>query len=107
MHSPRVVAGISVVFAATLMAPLTAQPPAPPSIIPPSPQAPTISVPQPLGAQAGTGVELTFTGTNLADPVALHTGFPAKVTFPTDANNTKDQAKLRVKLEVPSDTPVG
>src|SRR4029078_6879433 len=31
----------------------------------------------------------------------------AKVTIPTDANNGKDTAKLRVRLEVPKDAPVG
>jgi hypothetical protein len=52
-------------------------------------------------------VEVTLTGTNLNDPVALVTEFPAKITFPTDANNTKDPAKLRAKIEVPPNTPVG
>src|SRR5688572_26161411 len=79
-----------------------AQPP-PAALIPPPPQAPTLNLPQPLGALPGASVELTLTGTNLADPVALLTGFPAKVTFPTDANNGKDPAKLRVKLDIAPD----
>src|SRR5262245_55387819 len=82
-----------------------AQPPA--FVLPPNPQAPTISLPQPFGASPGSALELTFTGTNLNDPVALVTEFPAKTTFPTDANNTKDPAKLRMKIEVPANTPVG
>ena len=39
-----------------------AQPPAA-SILPPSPQAPTLNLPQPLGVQPGASVELTLTGT--------------------------------------------
>ncbi|HLW68905.1 MAG TPA: hypothetical protein VKS79_26575 [Gemmataceae bacterium] len=85
--------------------PATAQPPA--FVIPPDPQAPTISLPNPLGASPGTTVEVTLTGTNLNDPVSLVTDFPAKVGFPIDANNTKDAAKLRAKIEVPPNTPVG
>jgi hypothetical protein len=57
--------------------------------------------------QRGTTLEITLTGTNLAEPTGLWTSFPAKVTIPTDANNGKDNAKLRVKLEVPKDAPLG
>src|SRR5262249_55209137 len=45
--------------------------------------------------------------TNLAEPTGLWTSFPAKVTIPTEANNGKDNAKLRVGLEVPADAPLG
>src|SRR5205823_10398 len=56
----------------------------------------------------GTGLELTLTGTNLADPVALWTNIPgAKATIPTDKNNGKEPAKLRVKLDVPKEAPLG
>src|SRR6266568_6367142 len=82
-----------------------AQPPAPP-IIPPNPQSPTINLPQPLGALPGSSLEITLTGGNLTDPVSI-TGLPGKSSFPTDANNTKDPAKLRVKVELPPGTPVG
>jgi hypothetical protein len=85
--------------------PVYAQPKAAPITVPP--QAPTLNVPFPLGAQRGQTLDLTLTGTNLADPVALWTSFPAKATFPTDMNNGKDAAKLRVKLEVPADAPIG
>src|SRR5262249_55331566 len=61
----------------------------------------------PLGMQRGTAMELSLTGTNLADPVALQTSFPARITIPTDNNNGKDNAKLRVRLEVPKDAPIG
>ena len=84
---------------------VTAQPKAAPVAV--APQAPTINVPFPLGVQRGQTLELALTGTNLADPTALLTSFPAKVTFPTDMNNGKDAAKLRVKLEVPADAPIG
>src|SRR5262245_61839552 len=84
---------------------VTAQPKAAPVTVPP--QNPTLNVAFPLGVQRGQTLELTLTGTNLADPTALWTSFPAKVTFPTEMNNGKDPAKLRVKLEVPADAPLG
>jgi hypothetical protein len=86
-------------------APLTAQPKAPPIVV--APQAPTLNLPSPSGAQRGASLELTLTGTNLADPAGVWTSFPAKVSIPTDMNNGKDAAKLRVKLDVPADVPLG
>lgn len=79
-----------------------AQPPAAPD-----PQAPTLNMPAPMGMQRGTTLELTLTGSNLADPISLWTGFPAKVTIPTDKNNGKDNGRLRVRLEVAGDAPIG
>jgi hypothetical protein len=81
----------------------------PPPQLPPKPQAPNITLPvAPLGVQRGTAIELTLAGANLAEPIALWTSIPgAKATFPTDANNGKDNAKLRVKLEVPKDATMG
>jgi hypothetical protein len=64
-------------------------------------------MPSPLGIQRGSSLELTLTGTNLAEPTGLWTSFPAKVTFPTDNNNGKDNAKLRVRIAVPKDAPIG
>jgi hypothetical protein len=64
-------------------------------------------MPVPMGIQRGTSLELTLTGTNLADPTGLLISFPAKVTIPTDNNNGKDAVKLRVRLEVPKDAPMG
>jgi hypothetical protein len=75
--------------------------------VPANPQAPNIAMPVPMGMQRGTSLELTLTGTNLADPVTLWTSFPAKATIPTDNNNGKDNAKLRVRLEVSKDAPLG
>jgi hypothetical protein len=57
--------------------------------------------------QRGTTLDLTLTGTNLAEPTALWTNFPAKVTFPADSNNGKEPTKLRVQLAVPKDAPLG
>jgi hypothetical protein len=73
----------------------------------PNPQAPVLKAPAPLGVQRGTTLDLTLTGTNLAEPTGLWTSFPAKVTIPTDGNNGKDNAKLLVRLEVPKDAPMG
>jgi hypothetical protein len=73
----------------------------------PNPQAPTLAISGPCGMQRGTKLEILFTGTNLADPTQFWTSFPARVTIPTDNNNGKDNAKLRVVLEVPKDAPLG
>src|SRR5260370_684202 len=78
-----------------------------PALAQPNPQAPTLNMPVPLGIQRGTALELTLTGTNLAEPTGLWTSFPANVTIPTDNDNGKDNAKLRVHLEVPKDAPLG
>jgi hypothetical protein len=78
-----------------------------PPAVPPNPQAPTLKPVVPLGMQRGTTLDLTLTGTNLADPVGLWTSFPAKVTIPREANNGKDPTKLLVRLEVPKDAPMG
>src|SRR5262245_36532501 len=73
----------------------------------PNPQAPVLALTGPAGMQRGTTLEVTLTGTNLAEPTGLWTSFPGKVTIPTDQNNGKDNAKLRVLLEVPKDAPLG
>ncbi|MBY0527503.1 MAG: hypothetical protein K2R98_29170 [Gemmataceae bacterium] len=81
-----------------------AQKPQPPG----PPQSPVVSMPFPMGVQRGTTLELNLTGTNLAEPVALWTSIPgAKAVIPTDNNNGKDNAKLKVNLEVPKDAPMG
>jgi hypothetical protein len=79
----------------------------PPPPVKPNPLAPVLAAPAPLGMQRGTSLELTLTGTNLAGPTGLLTSFPCKVTIPTDNKNGLDNAKLRVKLEVPADAPLG
>jgi hypothetical protein len=77
--------------------------------IQPKAQAPNLTAPiSPLSVQRGNSVELTLTGANLADPLGVWTSLSgAKTAIPTDANNGKDNAKLRVRLEVPRDAPMG
>jgi hypothetical protein len=79
------------------------QPKAP--AVPPSPQAPTLTSPANLGAKRGTTAELTLTGTNLADPTAVLLSGPGKASLVEPEK--PDPAKLRVKVEVPADTPIG
>jgi hypothetical protein len=78
-----------------------------PPPVKPNPQAPTLGMAVPLGMPRGTTLDLTLTGTNLAEPTALWTSFPAKVTIPTDNKNGTDQTKLLVRLEAPKDAPIG
>ncbi len=85
--------------------PSWAQKPPPPVL--PNPQAPVLAMPMPLGMQRGTTLDLTLTGTNLAGPTGLFTGFPAKVSITTDNKNGQDQTKLNVRLAVPADAAVG
>jgi hypothetical protein len=91
-----------VLAAALLTSAAQAQPPAPPD-----PLAPNLAPVLPLGMQRGTALEVTLTGTNLAEPTGLWTSFPAKVTIPTDAKNGTVPTSLKVKLEVPPDAPLG
>jgi len=52
-------------------------------------------------------LELLLTGTNLAGPTGLMTGFPAHVTIPSEDKNGQDNSKLKVRLEVPANAPLG
>ena len=83
----------------------TAQPKAP--VVVPAPQAPTLTTPATLGAKPGDEVELTLTGTNLADAASVMLSCPGKVTIPTDNKNGTDAAKLRVKVAVDAKCPIG
>jgi hypothetical protein len=108
VNRPTVFSSLCLLSAVALLgqpAPAGAQPPVP--VLPANPLAPILAPVVPLGMQRGTKLELTLTGTNLAEPTGLWTSFPAKVTIPTDANNGKDNAKLRVVLDVPADAPLG
>jgi hypothetical protein len=84
---------------------VSAQKPAPP--VPPNPQAPVLGAVTPNGLQRGSALEVTLTGTNLAGPTGVHVSFPAKITIPDDNKNGQDNAKLRVRIEVPGDAPIG
>jgi hypothetical protein len=81
------------------------QPKAP--AITPAPQSPTLNTPASLGAKPGAEVELTLTGTNLADPTEVMLTCPAKVTIPTDNKNGTEAGKLRVKITVDPKCPTG
>jgi hypothetical protein len=76
-------------------------------VVAPAPQAPTLAAAAALGAKAGESVELTLTGTNLNDPVGVLLSCPGKVTVPTDNKNGTDAGKLRVRVELPADCPIG
>jgi hypothetical protein len=80
------------------------QPPAP---VKPNPQAPVLALTGPAGMQRGTTLEVTLTGTNLADPTGITTSFPAKVTIPRDNKNGQENTRLRVRLEVPANASLG
>ncbi len=79
----------------------------PPPPVPPNPQAPVLNLHSPLGMERGTALNLTLQGTNLAGPTGLWTSFPAEISIPTEDKNGQDNAKLRVRLQVPADAPVG
>ena len=74
---------------------------------PPNPNAPSLNMPLPLGIQRGTALDLVLTGGNLANPTGFWAGFPAKVTIPTTDKNGTEAGKLKVRLEVPADAPLG
>ncbi|MCE9561708.1 MAG: hypothetical protein K8U57_06595 [Planctomycetes bacterium] len=76
-------------------------------VIAAAPQAPTLAQTVSLGAKVGETIELTLVGTNLNDPVAVMLSGPGKVSIPTDNKNGTDPAKLRVKVELPADCPIG
>src|SRR5437588_9178955 len=80
---------------------------APPSAAQAPPAPPHLNPPVPLGVRRGSALDLTLTGTGLADPVAVWTSFPAKAEFPIQAGAGKDSTKIRVRLEVPADAPLG
>jgi hypothetical protein len=78
-----------------------------PPVMTPAPQTPTLTTPANLGVKKGETAELTLTGTNLADPLNVLLSCPGKVTIPTDNKNGTEPAKLRVKVELPADCPIG
>jgi hypothetical protein len=106
MSTHRRPAALPLLALALLAASPGAARPQPPAVAP-NPQAPVLSPVAPLGIQRGSALDLTLTGSNLAEPTGLWTTFPAKVTIPAANNNGKDNAKLLVHLEVPKDAPLG
>jgi hypothetical protein len=101
---PRFTVALSIAWTVVVGASAWGQAPA---TVLPNPQAPTLAVPVPLGMQRGTGLDLTLAGTNLSGPTQVWTSFPAKVTIPADKNNGKDNASLRIHLDVPKGAPLG
>ncbi|VTR97673.1 PPC domain-containing protein [Tuwongella immobilis] len=83
----------------------SAQPPA--VTLPTFPQVPTLNPITPSGMTRGTTLELAVSGSNLDQPIGVRASFPVQAEFPTDANNGNDPGKLRVKLTVPADAPIG
>ncbi len=79
----------------------------PPVPLVPNPLAPVLKSPVPMGMQRGTTLDLTLTGTNLNEPTGVWTSFPATVTIPTDNKNGTEATKLRVRVQVPADAPIG
>lgn len=82
-----------------------AQPKAP--VIVAAPQSPTLTTPSTLGAKPGDDIELTLTGTNLADATGVMLTCPAKVTIPADNKNGTEAGKLRVKIAVDPKAQIG
>jgi hypothetical protein len=74
---------------------------------PPGSQAPTVNAFVPVGLQRGQAVEVTLTGTNLANPTGVSLGAPVEVTIPTADKNGTDNAKFKVQLKLPADMPIG
>ena len=99
------VAGLLAIVSGDIPDAAAQQPKAP--AVTPSPQAPTLNTPANLGAKAGETLELTLTGTNLAEPVAVLLGCTGTVSIPTDNKNGTDATKVRVKVELPADCPIG
>jgi hypothetical protein len=73
----------------------------------PGSRAPNLNAFVPVGLQRGQPVDLLLTGVNLAGPTGLTLGTPASVTFPPADKNGQDNAKLKVQLKLPADTPLG
>lgn len=73
----------------------------------PPPGSPNLGPAVPSGIRRGSALDLTLTGAGLTDPVALWTSFPARADVPIQAGVGKDSTKIRVRLEVPADAPVG
>src|SRR5437868_535763 len=79
-----------------------------PLVVPPSPQAPTLTTPASLGMKQGASAELVLTGTNLTDATAVLLSCPGKAEIVAEAKDAKpDATKLKVKVELPADVPVG
>ncbi len=75
--------------------------PAPPAI---PKNYPTVTTPATFGAKCGATVEVTFPGTELANATGVWLSFPGKATL---VEQKDPKAAVKVKIEVPADTPIG
>jgi Bacterial pre-peptidase C-terminal domain len=78
-----------------------AQPP------PANSSAPQIDIPIPLGARRGSTIDLALRGKNLADPIGLGLSFAATSKFLPAKPDATAGAALQVRLEIPTDAPLG
>ena len=79
-----------------------------PLVVAAAPQAPVLTTPSTLGMKRGAAVDLVLSGANLADPTGVLLSCPgSKVTIPTEEKNGTDAAKLKIKVELPADAPIG
>src|SRR4051794_16915666 len=75
--------------------------------LPANAAAPQLDIPRPIGARRGSTVDLTLTGKNLADPVSLGLSFAATSTFAPPKPGAPAGTSLQVRLEIPTDAPLG
>ncbi len=78
-----------------------------PAPAPANPQAPVLSPLTPSGIQRGVPLELILTGANLTNPTGASLGCPAKITLPAENKKGQDVAKLKIRIDMPADTPLG
>lgn len=71
-------------------------------------QSPSINYISPAGGQRGTTVDVTLVGSGLAGVNSVSTDLPVTATIPGDLpNNGKDAGRVVVRVQIPSDAPVG
>jgi hypothetical protein len=79
-----------------------------PLVVPPSPQAPTLTTPASFGLKQRTTADLVLTGTNLTDVIAVVLNGPGKATVVPEAKDAKpNPAQVKVKFELPADAAIG
>jgi len=79
-----------------------------PLVVPPAPQAPTLTTPVTLPVKSGAAVDVVLTGTNLDSPTAILLSCPGKATIVPEAKDAKpNPAAVKVKFELPAETPIG
>ncbi len=92
---------LTLIVVSSVTMPTAAQP------LPANVLAPQMDIPQPLGARRGTAIDLTLTGKNLAEPIGLALSFAATSKFLPAKPGAAAANSLQIRLEVPSDAPLG